>query len=152
MKFFIFASLLMAIGLFHQREHVRFVAGLRLLQKKLSAIGPDAAKLKEALKGEDWRFISLEGQKLGLRRAFEVKNSEDTLRYAVPVMIACAALLALESWAIAGVYAAIICVKWFASLTMLNLDSFAPGYEVRLLGIKLFGESFAEPEKKPDGD
>lgn len=151
MKFFIFATLLLAIGLFHRREHVRFIEELRALQRKLSAsAAPDAARLKEALKGEDWRFISLDGTQLGLRRAFEVKNLDGALRYAAPVALASAALLALGSWAMAGLYAAAVAVKWFLTLTVVNIDEFKPAYEVRLFGIKLFGESLAETETETE--
>ena len=58
------------------------------------------------------------------------------MRYGAPVGFFCLWLLALHSWWIAGVYAAIIIVKWFALTTYLNGDG--ETYRITLAGKTVF--------------
>ena len=141
MQFFVFITLFFAISLFHRQEHLWFIAELRALQKKLAAATASEAGVKESLKGEDWRLVALAASQLSLRRAFHVGNAKAAARYATPILLLCITLLWLQSWVLAGGYAALLAVKWFASVTVLDIGPAAARYEVRLFGRKLFGES-----------
>ncbi len=143
MQFVAFITIFFATVLFHRREHVLMIAELKTLHKKLADAAPIEARLEAQLKGEDWRLVSLRGTQAGLRRAFEVPGTEAVLRYAVPVALCCLMLLGLMNWIVPGVYAGIMVLKWFASVTVLDTDPYLPRYEVRLFGLRLFGEGLA---------
>lgn len=149
MQFFAFITIFFATAMFHQREHRLLVGELRDLQKKLSDAAPSESSLEEKLKGEDWRLVSLRGTQAGLRRAFEVPGIEAMLRYAVPVALFCLMLLGLQNWIMPGVYALVMVLKWFVSVTVLDTDPYLPRYEVRMFGLRLFGEGLVD-EKKND--
>lgn len=146
MQFFAFISLFFATALFHRREHVLMISELKALHKKLADPAPDAARLAQQLQGDDWRLVYLRGTQAGLRRAFEVPGTEAILRYAVPVALCCLMLLGLMNWVVPGVYAGIMILKWFASVTVLDTDPYLPRYEVRMFGLRLFGEALETKE------
>lgn len=140
MAFMIFIFCLGAVGFFHRREHELFVRGLRQLQPMLAAEPLDAARLSVELPKYDWRLIGLKGRSLEMRRAFQLVDREAALRYAVPTGIACVMLVFLHSFIVAGLYIAALGIKWFTTVTVLNLDPLLPEYEVRLGRSRLFGE------------
>ncbi|HYD17049.1 MAG TPA: hypothetical protein VEF76_01055 [Patescibacteria group bacterium] len=140
MLFFLFITVFFATAEFHRREHVLMQKELRDLQAKLASEAPVEAALRAQLQGEDWRLVSLTGTEAGLRRAFEVPEREAVLRYAVPVVAFTIMLLGLQNWTLPFLYAGVMALKWFASLTVLDLDPHRPRYEVRLFGLRLFGE------------
>lgn len=149
MQFFAFITIFFATAMFHQREHRLLVRELRALHAKLSDPAPGEPTLAAKLKGEDWRLVSLRGTQAGLRRAFEVPGIEAMLRYGVPVALFCLMLLGLQNWVMPGIYAAVMALKWFASVTVLDTDPYLPRYEVRMFGFRLFGEGLV-PEKKTE--
>lgn len=140
MKFVVFMFLLCAISLFHRREHRLFEKELRTLQERLQTERPEAGRVREMLKGEDWRLCGIGDTRILLRRAFQVKTREDALRYAVPVAILCIVIAWLNAFTMAAVYGAALALKWFVAVTALDLDPFTPRYEVRLFGLRLFGD------------
>lgn len=144
----IFLFLIWAIALFHVWEHRRFIEELRKLQRVLASFSPAKEELAEKLKGRDWRIVSLEGTKLGLRRAFMVKDGFSAARYAAPVAFIVASLLVLETWIMAGVYFALMVVKWFMTKTVLDVSPVNARYDVTLFGMTLFGEEL--PEDAPE--
>ncbi|MDI1228360.1 MAG: hypothetical protein PSY14_11805 [bacterium] len=150
MQFFAFISIFFATALFHQREHRLLVGELRDLHAKLVDARPSEASLEAKLKGEDWRLVSLRGTKAGLRRAFEVPGMEAMLRYGVPVVMFCLMLLGLQSWIMPGIYAGVMTLKWFVSVTVLDTDPYLPRYEVRMFGLRLFGEGLAMENKNSE--
>lgn len=144
----IFLFLIWAIALFHVWEHRRYIEELRKLQRVLADFSPAREKLAEQLKGRDWRLVSLEGTKAGLRRAFMVKDSFSAARYAAPVMFITLSLLLLETWAMAGAYLAAVIVKWFLTKTVLDVSPANARYDVTLLDWEMFGEPL--PEDAPE--
>lgn len=140
MQFVAFITLFFLTVLFHQREHVLMIAELRKLHGKLATATPDAATLNAQLRGDDWRLVFLRGTQAGLRRAFEVPSTVAILRYAVPVVLFCLMLLGLQTWVMPAIYAVIMALKWFVSVTVLDTDPYLPRYEVRMFGFRLFGE------------
>lgn len=148
MLFFIFIVLVSCMSLFHRREHVLFIEELRALQPKLADRRPDAVVIRAQLKDEDWRLVRLDGNDARLRRAFNPKGREAVLRYAVPVVLIGLTLATLASFTMAAIYLAVLGVKWFGSVTVLDLAPSSPRYEVRLGRFRLFGESLAEPAPK----
>lgn len=140
----LFLLMIWAIALFHVWEHRRFIEELRKLQRVLAGFAPARETLAEQLKDRDWRIVSLEGTKLGLRRAFNVKDGFSAARYAVPVLFMTLSLLVLEAWVMAGVYLISILIKWFLTVSVLDISPANPRYDVRLLGLKLFGEELPE--------
>jgi len=144
----IFLFLIWAIALFHVWEHRRYIEELRKLQRVLANFTPARETLAELLKCRDWRIVSLEGTKLGLRRAFNVKDGFSAARYAAPVVFVALSLLVLETWTMSGVYLAAIVVKWFVTKTVLELSPANPRYDVTLFGAALFGEPL--PEDAPE--
>ncbi|MEZ0260286.1 MAG: hypothetical protein ACAH80_04710 [Alphaproteobacteria bacterium] len=140
MKYPFFLFLIWTIALFHVWEHRRFIEELRRLQRVLADFNPVREATAEKLKGHDWRIVSLDGTKLGLRRAFMVKDAFSAARYAMPVLFVALSLLVLESWSMAGAYLAGVIIKWFVTKTVLELSPANPRYDVRLLGVPLFGE------------
>jgi hypothetical protein len=147
MQFVAFITLFFATALFHRREHVLMIEELKTLHRKLADPAPSEARLEAQLKGDDWRLVYLRGTQAGLRRAFEVPGTEAILRYAVPVALCCLMLLGLMNWIVPGVYAGIMILKWFVSVTVLDTDPYLPRYEVRMFGIRLFGEALETKEK-----
>jgi hypothetical protein len=148
MLFVIFIILVSAMSLFHRREHVMFIEELRALQTKLADRRPDAVVIKSQLKDEDWRLVRLDGGDAHLKRAFNPKGRDAVLRYAVPVALIGLTLACLASVTMAGIYFVLLCVKWFASVTVLDLSPASPRYEVRLGKFRLFGESLTEEVAK----
>ncbi len=147
MQFIVFITLFFATVLFHRREHVLMIAELKTLHSKLADPAPTQVRLEAQLKDEDWRLVSLRGTQAGLRRAFEVPGTEAILRYAVPVALCCLMLLGLMNWIVPGVYAGIMILKWFVSVTVLDTDPYLPRYEVRMFGLRLFGEGLTAENK-----
>ncbi len=147
MQFFAFITIFFATAMYHQREHRLLVGELRALHAKLADAAPSEASLEARLKGEDWRLVSLQGTQAGLRRAFEVPGTEAVLRYAVPVVMFCLMLLGLQSWIMPGIYAGVMVLKWFVSVTVLDTDPYLPRYEVRMFGFRLFGEGLRLDDK-----
>jgi len=141
MAFIIFIFCLGALGFFHRREHELFVRGLQQLQPLLASEPPEAAHLVTLLPKYDWRLVGLQARNLEIRRAFQLVDREAGLRYAIPIGIACIMLVFLHSFAVATIYIAALAIKWFLTVTVLNLDPLLPEYEVRLFGTRLFGES-----------
>lgn len=144
----IFLFLIWSIALFHVWEHRRYIEELRKLQRVLAGFSPVREELAEKLKGRDWRIVSLEGTKLGMRRAFAVKDGFSAGRYAAPVLFLTLSLLVLETWAMCGAYLAAVIVKWFMSKTVLDVSPANPRYDVTLFGFELFGEAL--PEDAPE--
>ena len=147
MQFFAFITIFFATAMFHQREHRLLVGELRALHAKLSDAAPGETSLEAKLTGEDWRLVSLRGTQAGLRRAFEVPGIEAMLRYGVPVAAFCLMLLGLQNWVMPGIYAGVMALKWFASVTVLDTDPYLPRYEVQLFGFRLFGEGLTVEKK-----
>lgn len=148
MEFVIFIALLFSVSLFHRREHQHFIAGLRALQRELASPAPVQDEVKKALKAHDWRLIDLKTGKAWLRRAFDPKGGEAVARYAVPVALLAAMPLLLQAWKMAAVYFAVLVIKWFATVTVLDLSPHHPHYDVRLAGFRLFGETLEEKAEK----
>jgi hypothetical protein len=144
----IFLFLIWAIALFHVWEHRRYIEELRKLQRVLANFSPVRDTLAEQLKGCDWRIASLEGTKLGLRRAFLVKDGFSAARYASPVLFVTLSLLVLETWAMSGVYLVLVIVKWFVTKTVLDISPANARYDVTLFGATLFGEPL--PAEAPE--
>ena len=140
MAFFIFILCIAAIGFFHRREHEMFVSELRQLQPLLANEVPEFPALNMKLLGRDWRVIKLEGTQLHMRRAFQIADKAAALRYGVPVAILSAMLVLLQDFRLAALYGAALVIKWFATVTVLNLTPAQPEYEVRLFSFRLFGE------------
>ncbi|MBI1215682.1 MAG: hypothetical protein GC185_07680 [Alphaproteobacteria bacterium] len=143
MKFIVFILGIWAISWFHRREHRRYVAELKALQAKLAVLPHDAASVTAALEGTDWRMTALEPSRAGFKRAFQVKDREDLLRYAVPVALLVVIIVFLHGWGTAGLYGAALALKWFAAQTELTLSTLDPRYEVTLFGLRLFGEDLS---------
>jgi hypothetical protein len=144
----IFLFLIWAIALFHVWEHRRFIEELRKLQRVLAGFSPAREELQEKLKGRDWRIVALQGTRLGLRRAFVVKDGFSAARYAAPVAFIVLSLLVLETWIMAGIYFALVFTKWFLTKTVLDVSPANARYDVTLFGITLFGEEL--PEEAPE--
>ena len=145
--FIVFMAVIWGMALFHRREHVRLAPELYPLQKSLASEHPDAETIRAGLQGKDWRMTGLDKTKLSLRRAFAVKNREDALRYTVPVALLCVILIYIQNWWLAGLYFAALLLKWFASVTVVDLDPLAARYQVKLFGLPLFGEALTEVKK-----
>lgn len=148
MEFVIFIALLFSVSLFHRREHQKFIEGLRGLQRELASPTPVQEEIKKALKPHDWRLVDLKTGKAWMRRAFDPKGREAVARYAVPVVLLAAMPLLLQAWKMAAVYFAVLLVKWFATVTVLDLNPLHPYYDVRLPGFRLFGETLEEKQEK----
>lgn len=143
MKFLVFIFVVFAIGLFHRREHILYENGLFALRKKLETDKPDESEIREKLKGMDWRLAGMDRSYALLKRAFNVPEKEDILRYAVPVALLCVLIVYLGVWRIAALYGCALALKWFVAETALDLDPFTPRYEARLFGKRLFGQPLA---------
>lgn len=130
MQFVVFIILLFALCQFHRREHQRLAPELRgLLQTASNGALPAEA---------DWQVIRTDGNILHLRRAFMLKSNFDRLRYFLPIAFLAVMLIALQSWMMAGIYAAIICIKWF--VTSIRLDIKRERYDVTIFSVAVFGE------------
>lgn len=134
MDFIVFITLLFAISSFHRREHRLMEEELRQMQQHLPATPVAGDRLEK----RDWRITRTAGQKVYLKRAFEIDDAEGFYRYAVPVAILSATMIILGSWLMAGIYAAALAVKWFLIETVMPLDPPAR-YEAELFGLRLFG-------------
>lgn len=144
MMYPLFLFSIWAIALFHVWEHRRYIEELRGLQRVVANFTPSRETLTEQLKGRDWRIVSLEATKLGLRRAFMVKGAFSAARYAAPVVFFVLCLLLLESWNMAAGYFFAIVIKWFLTVTVLDVSPANPRYDLRLFGVTLFGEPLPE--------
>jgi len=141
MAFIIFILCIAALGFFHRREHEMFVRELQRLQPTLATETPELTTLMLNLRGCDWRVVKLDGLQLHLRRAFQIADREAAFRYGMPVAILSAMLVLLQDFKLAALYAAALGLKWFATVTVLNLTPAQPEYNVRLFGFRLFGET-----------
>lgn len=145
MKFFVFTTLVLILGMFHRREHVLYENELYALRRKLESGTPDENKVKEELKGRDWRLTGFDRTYALLKRAFEVPGREDLLRYAVPVVVLCVIIVYLRAWHLAAIYGVVMGLKWFVVVTALDIDPFTPRYETRLFGYRIFGLGLGVP-------
>ena len=148
MAFFIFIFAVFVAGYYHRFEHQRLIVALRALQLRLAAERPDIDLVKQALEHEDWTVVALKSTRLSLRRKFQVEDREAKLRYAVPVAVMCILLVFLQNFALAFFYGAVMAVKWFLTVTIIDLDPLHPEYEVDLMGRRLFGESLLPKQKR----
>lgn len=133
MQFVVFIILLFAVCHFHRREHQRLAPELRTLLQTTSNGGLQT--------DADWQVIQTDGNILYLRRAFMLKSRFDQLRYFLPVAFLAVMLIVLQSWVMAGLYAAIVCIKWF--VTSIRLDIKRERYDVTIFSTALFGEQLA---------
>lgn len=129
MLFFVFAVTLWLAAMFHLWDHRRFEADLKIYRRQ-----PDNPAVA------DFRRVAVPPG--GLRRAFAIRGAQDVLRYGAPVGFFCLLLLWLQSWWIAGFYAAIVIVKWFALTTVLTGGG--DSYRISLAGCEIFSASLAE--------
>ncbi len=148
MAFFIFIFAVFVAGFYHRYEHQKLIEALRALQLRLAAERPDIDLVRQALESEDWAIVELKSTRLSLRRKFEVNDRDAKLRYAVPVAVMCVLLIFLQNFALAFAYGAVLGVKWFLTLTIIDLDPLHPEYEVDLMGRRLFGESLMMKQRK----
>lgn len=116
--------------MFHQREHRLFETELKKIAVKLAA--------GENLDNEDWRIMGRDGGIYKLKRAFRIPGREDLIRYAVPVILAAIILILLQSWALGFAYILLLGVKWFATVTVIDVKKSA--YSVTLFGFRIFGQ------------
>lgn len=110
-----------------------------MFEQELRAWG-QSGFIEDDLKKRDWRVVARREGCISLRRAFNIRTRADFLRYALPVLVFCIFLFALKSWAVAGMYLAILLVKWFVVVTDIHADT-PPRYQVRILGYSLFGDT-----------
>jgi hypothetical protein len=141
MAFFIFIFAVFVAGYYHRYEHQQLIIELRALQLRLASEHPNIDIVRQALEKVDWSVVELRATRLKLRRKFEINDRDAKLRYAVPVGVICVLLVFLQSFGLAAIYAAILAVKWFVTVTVIDLDPLHAEYEVDLLGRRLFGES-----------
>ena len=133
MQFVVFIILLFSVCQFHRREHQRLEVELRtLLQTASNGTLPADT---------DWQVMRFEQNILHLRRAFMLKSTFDRLRYFLPILFLAVMLIILQSWIMAAIYAAILCVKWF--VTRIRLDITRGRYDVIIFSKALFGEQLA---------
>jgi len=140
MHFILFILCLWTAGMFHRWEHHRFIAELRRLHGTLRPLAGDKPALKKTLASEDWRATGLPPGRMVLKRAFNVRTRADALRYGVPVALVAVLLVGMQAWALGAAYGALIALRWFGGVVDLNLSAQDARYDVRVFGLRLFGE------------
>lgn len=139
MGFVLFMALVYAAAVFHRFEH-------RLMQRELAALAarwPSGAALPP---DADWRITGGTAERPQLRRAFRITGRAALWRYALPVVFTSMMMIVLQDFTLAGIYAAICAVKWFATDVRLTRGAAgSAGYAVHLGRLRLFGEALQSP-------
>lgn len=128
MFFVAFLLIIWAIAVFHQKEHKAYIKEMRVIAEN-GQIG-----------NLDWRKIREDQQYLCLRRAFNIRNKSDLIRYGLPVIFFAAMLIVFGKWFLSFFYLAVIVVKWFATVTEVSYGANPHYYRLSLAGLPVWTE------------
>ncbi|MDE1151404.1 MAG: hypothetical protein PW788_02610 [Micavibrio sp.] len=148
MPFLIFICSIFALAYYQRLEHRQLIVSLRALQKQLACETPGRTLIEQQLETEDWRVIDLENTRLSLRRKFMVQDRQALIRYAIPVIILCVILVLLQNFILAALCIAGLAIKWFVSVTVLELSPHHPEFEVTVFGQRIFMQNLAPPQEQ----